>query len=145
MESKNNIEFVSDLRTVVARLVKKLRALSITAQQLSLTERSTLATLLKQGSMLPSELAAQEKITNQSMSQVLSNLLGRGYISRASSESDKRKVLISLTAEGERVIVQVRHERDEWLSKAIQQTCTEEEIILLKRAIAPLTKLVDFE
>jgi len=143
--SNKDIQLSSDLRTVVTRLVKKLRRESVTGQQLSLTERSTLALLLQHESLLPSELAAMEKITNQSMSQVLSHLLERGFIIRTNSETDKRKVMISLTEAGARTIIQVRSERDEWLAEAIKATCTDEEQELLKLAIKPLTKIVDYK
>jgi len=144
MASKPDIQLAGDLRTVVARLIKKLRKESVTGQQLSLTERSSMSLLLQHKELLPSELAAMEKITNQSMSQVLNHLLGLGYISRKASETDRRKVIISLSELGERTILQVRAERDEWLSKAISLTCSEEEVLALKQAIGPLTKLVDF-
>jgi DNA-binding MarR family transcriptional regulator len=139
-----DLQFASDLRTVVTRLVKTLRKQSVTSQQLSLTERSTLALLLQQGSLLPSELAAAEKITNQSMSQILSHLLELGLIIRTNSETDKRKVIISPSTVGEQLILQVRNERDEWLAKAIEEACTAEEQEILKKAIAALTKIVDY-
>ena len=145
MASKPDIQLASDLRTVVARLIKKLRKESVTGRQLSLTERSSMSLLLQHKELLPSELASMEKITNQSMSQVLNHLLELGYINRKASETDKRKVIISLSESGERTLLQVRAERDEWLSKAISETCSEEEVSALKRAIGPLTKLVDFE
>jgi DNA-binding MarR family transcriptional regulator len=141
----NNLEFVSDLRTVVGRLIKKLRKESSTGQQLSMTERSTLSLLYQYQAMLPSELAAMEKITNQSMSEILRHLLELGYIIRTASETDKRKVHISLSAAGEKTLLQVRNERDQWLAKAIAGTCTKEEQDLLKQAIGTLTKIVEFE
>ena len=143
MNGKN--QYASELRTVITRLIKKLRRQSISGQHLSLTERSTLALLYQHTQLLPSELAAMEKITNQSMSQILNHLLQLGYIIRTASETDKRKVIISLTQAGENVLLQVHNERDEWLTKAIEQTCTEEEKALLKQALIPLTKIVDFE
>src|ERR1700743_502407 len=103
MDNKD-LQLASELRTVITRLIKKLRKESVTGQQLSLTERSTLSLLLQQGGMLPSELAAMEKITNQSMSQILSHLFELGYIIRTNSETDKRKVIISLSPAGEKVI-----------------------------------------
>ena len=144
MASKPDIQLATELRTVVGRLIKKLRKESVTGQQLSLTERSSMALLLQHKELLPSELASMEKITNQSMSQVLNHLLEVGYINRKASETDKRKVIISLTELGERTILQVRAEREEWLLKAISETCSEEEVLVLKQAIGPLTKLVDF-
>jgi len=141
----NDHQYVSELRTAVARLGKKLRKESETSQHLSLTERSTLVLLSQHTALLPSELASMEKITNQSMSQILNHLLQLGYILRTASETDKRKVNISLTQVGENILKQVRSERDQWLSKAIEHTCTHEEKELLKQVIAPLTKIIDFE
>lgn len=138
-------QYASELRTVITRLIKKLRRQSVSGQHLSLTERSTIALLYQHTALLPSELAAMEKITNQSMSQILNHLLELGYIIRTASKTDKRKVIISLTGAGENVLLQVRNERDEWLTKAIEQTCTEDEKTLLKQALIPLTKIVDFE
>jgi len=140
-----DIQLASELRTVVTRLVKKLRKESVTGQQLSLTERSVIALLNWEKTLLPSELASMEKITSQSMSQILNNLLGLGYITKTPSETDKRKVLISLTGEGENMLLQIRHERDEWLARAISQKCTNEDEALLGKAIGILTRLVDFE
>lgn len=144
MTQYQNIQLATDLRTAVTRLVKKLRKKSVTGQHLSLTERSVLAQL-QHGSLLPSELASAEKITNQSMSQILSHLLSLDYISRKISETDKRKVLISITGKGEKTIKQVRHERDEWLARAINENCTDAEELLLKQAMVILTKVVNFE
>ena len=140
-----DLEFISDLRTVVTRLIKKLRKKSITGQQFSLTQRSTMALLLQNGSLLPSELAAMEKITNQSMSQILNHLLELGMIVRTDSKTDKRKVMISLSDLGQNTIIKMRSERDEWLTEALKETCTPEEQEILKRAVGPLTKLVDYK
>ena len=95
--------------------------------------------------MLPNELAAMEKITNQSISQILNHLAELGYIKRRLSKEDKRKSFISLTAKGSLVINQVRNEKDNWLYQAITTSCTAEEIAALKKALTPLKKLVDFE
>ena len=145
MDNSSDLQFVSDLRTAIARLIKKLRKESPTGLQLSLTERSTMALLYQNKAMLPSELAATEMITNQSMSQVLNHLSELGYIVRLVSETDKRKVNISLSEEGESTLLRFRHERDEWLLKTIKAACTPEEQDVLKQAIGPLTKLIDFK
>ncbi len=79
------------------------------------------------------------------MSQILNHLLKLNYISRTVSVEDKRKIIITLTAEGERILLQVRNERDEWLTRAIEATCSKHEQELLKQAIIPLTKVIDFE
>ncbi len=43
------------------------------------------------------------------------------------------------------VVYQVRNERDEWIHKALKETCTAEERQLIERALAPLTRLIDYE
>jgi len=145
MNVKTDIDFATELRTAVARLTKKLRKQSPTGLQLSLTERSTMALLQQHSGLLPSELAAMEMITNQSMSQVLNHLFELGYITRTISATDKRKINISLSKDGQDTLIKFRHERDEWLAKAIGELCTPEEQVLLKQVIVPLTKLVDFK
>jgi DNA-binding MarR family transcriptional regulator len=145
MTEQKDTLLASELRTVVTRLIKKLRKQSSTAAQLSLTERSTIALLDQHGELLPNELAAMEKITTQSMSQILSKLQEMDLIKRRISETDKRKAIITLSDLGRTMLYQVRNERDEWLNKALEATCTAEEKALLKKVIGPLTKLVDFD
>jgi len=145
MANEQNLQLASDLRTVLTRLIKKLRSKSETGGKLSLTERSTIGLLDLHKELLPSELAAMEKITTQSMSQILNHLFELGYITRRISTTDKRKSIITLSKAGQNVLHKVRNERDEWLNKALKETCTAKELEVLQRAITPLTKLVDFD
>lgn len=143
MIKNKDLQLASDLRNAVTRLTKKLRKESPTGLKLSVTERSTLALLQQHQSLLPNELAAMEMITGQSMSQVLNHLFELGYITRTVSDTDKRKINISLSPLGEQTLQRVRYERDEWLASTIAETCSPEEQELLKQALAPLGKLVD--
>jgi DNA-binding MarR family transcriptional regulator len=145
MAKQSDIELISDIRTTITRLVKKLRKHTVTGMTLSLTERSVLGLLNEERELLPNELAAREKITNQSMSQILNHLDELGYITRRILKEDKRKSLISLSAKGTTAINQLRNEKDTWLHEAIKNSCTAEEILILKKALVPLKKLVDFE
>ena len=132
------------MRTTITRLVKKLRKHSVTGMALSLTERSVMGLLYNEGELLPNELAAKEKITSQSMSQILNHLAELGYINRRSSKEDKRKSFISLSSKGIKAINQLRDEKDTWLNEALTNSCTAQEITILKKALVPLKKLVDF-
>jgi DNA-binding MarR family transcriptional regulator len=145
MNDKNTRQLASELRNTITRLTKKLRKQSATGERLSLTERSTIALLDQYRQLLPSELAAMEHITTQSMSQVLNHLHELGLIIRTASETDKRKVIITLSAAGTELLYQVRNEREEWLNKALNQNCTPEEVDLLQKALVPLGKLVEWE
>jgi len=145
MSKLSDIQLASELRVVLTRLIRKLRKKSATGMLLSLTERSTMSLLDQHGNLLPNELAAMEKITGQSMSQILNHLSELGYITRRISREDKRKSIIALSAKGESVLKQVRNERDNWLYQAINQSCSANEIEILKKAMQPLQRLVDFE
>jgi len=145
MSSKINTELATEMRTIVTRLIKRLRKQSATGRTLSLTHRSTLALLDEHGELLPNELASMEKITNQSMSQVLAHLGELGYINRRTAIDDKRKSIVSLTKEGAAILKQVRGERDSWLYKAISCNCSDEEIEILRKAMIPLKRILEFE
>jgi DNA-binding MarR family transcriptional regulator len=141
----NALHLAAELRTVVGRLIKKIRSHSPTHGHLSLTERAVIKLLAQGQPLLPSELAAQEKVTTQSMSQILTHLDELGYITRQPSAIDKRKVLIALSAAGQAVLPAVRQEADEWLYQALQQSCTPEELASLSHTLPLLAKLVDFD
>ena len=142
---KQDAHLATDLRTFVTRMVKKLRSKASAAADLSLTERSILRLLDENKEMLPSELAAAEKITSQSVSGILSHLAELGYIIRKESKTDKRKALISLSKRGQNLLYKRTHERDEWLKKAIEQTLSVREQETLRKIIEPLSRLVEYE
>jgi len=144
MSTEKSNSIASELRPVLARLNRKLRKLSPSNTVLSQTERSVLVLLEQHDYLLSAELAVLEKITPQSMGALLNHLAELKLISKTASENDKRKVHISISDTGKEMLEQVRHERDEWLGKAIAEVCTEQEQLILKEAIGPLTKLVNF-
>ena len=135
----------TELRTVVTRLVKKLRAHSPSREQLSLTERSVVRLLDQHPHLLPSELAAHEKVTTQAMSQILGRLTERGYVTRQPSATDGRKVHVAIAAAGRQLLQAARQERDEWLHGALQARCSAAELATLRAALPVLNKLVDSE
>ncbi len=106
----------------------------------SITERTTLSYLSRESALYPSELAEINKIKKQSMSQVLNRLEGAKMIRRVISKEDKRKVAISLTALGKKMVEQSRYERDEWLAGAMQSVLQEKEMRILEAAIPLLEK-----
>jgi len=135
----------TELRTVVTRLVKKLRAHSPTREKLSLTERSVVRLLDQHPHLLPSELAEMEKVTTQSMSQILRHLAEGGYIERRPSATDRRKVHIAISEAGRQLLQTARQERDEWLHATLAQHCSAAELAALQQALPVLTKLVASE
>jgi DNA-binding MarR family transcriptional regulator len=145
MTHLNDEQLATDLRTVVSRLMKKLRSHSSGCSPLSMTERSVIKLLDEHPMLLPGELAKREKVTSQSMSQILSHLDELGYIIRQPLETDRRTVGISLSEAGKQFLNTTRHERDEWLMNAIAQTCSADDQVVLRRALGPLNRLLDVE
>jgi DNA-binding MarR family transcriptional regulator len=143
MPEINDNELASRLRISISRLVKVIRSEVRQEELLSLTERSTLSMVYQHSNMLPSELAAKEKVTSQSMSQIINKLSLNGYIKKTPSMEDKRKVIITITSKGSEFIEIKRNKSREWLAKTITEKTTETEKEILMSAIGILTKLVD--
>lgn len=145
MSNTDDNEIAANLRVVISRLVKIIRNEIKNDELLSLTERSTLALVYQSSEILPSELAVIEKVTNQSMSQIINKLHRHGYIKKTSSKTDKRKVIITITTKGKKLVEKKGNERQEWLAKSIFEKTTQKEKEVLVNAIKVLTKLVDLK
>ena len=138
-------EIGSALRGAVSDLHKRLRKQAYSAGGLSITETFTLSYLYREGSLSPSELAEINKIRKQSMSQVLAHLEELKLIRRVVSKEDKRKVAISLSGAGEKMVEKTRYERDEWLAQAIRERLGEKEVRALEAAIPLLQQIANAE
>ncbi len=129
-------------RTTITRLIKLLRRETRNEAQLSLTERSTLGLLYPDNRMAPSEIARTEKVTTQSMSQVINHLADLQYIDRTPSDDDKRKTLLSLTPAGKDYVEQIRRDKQEWLARVLHERTNAAEKELLTRSLEILNKLM---
>lgn len=145
MKDINVNEIAENLRRVISRLLKILKNQTKNDELLSLTERSTLVSIYQYSEILPSELAVMEKVTAQSMSQIINKLLEHGFIKKTPSKTDKRKVIITITATGEKIVEKRRLEKQEWLAQSILEKTTQKEKELLVNAIKVLAKLDDLK
>ncbi len=134
-----DIELASALRSAVSNMHKRLRKQTHSADNLSITEVTTLSYLFRQHSLTPSELADLLKIKTQSMSQVLTRMQDLKLINRSASETDKRKTLITLTDYGKEIVEKSRYERDEWLTDTIEQHLSADE----KKQLSDSLKLIE--
>lgn len=137
-----DIEVAAALRTVIHRLVKLLRRQTHEKGSFSLTERSVMGSLYQLGEQPPSTLAQLEKVTSQSMSQIISHLDEAGMISKTASGEDKRKVLLSLSPAGRAYVEDARDRKQEWLAHALQEKVTVEEKEVLMNALKILIKII---
>jgi DNA-binding MarR family transcriptional regulator len=139
----HNSQLAPALRTVVSNLHKSLRRQMPVTGTYSMTEIETIALLLRNERMLPSELASLTRVKTQSMSQIINKLEANQVIKRTPSKTDKRKVYISLTASGKKMIERNIYERDERLGKAIEEALDKKEKELLQKAVVVLNKLLE--
>ena len=141
----NTIELSTSLRSVVSALHKGLRKQMAAAITYSMTEIETIGLLNRHNSLLPSELALLTRIKTQSMSQILKKLEEQNIIERSPSSKDKRKVYISLTPFGKKMVEKTRYDRDEWLKDAIDKLLTKSEKELIATALPALRKLAEIK
>ncbi|HEU4555324.1 MAG TPA: hypothetical protein VFS25_20920, partial [Chitinophaga sp.] len=66
-------------------------------------------------------------------------------IKRTPLADDKRKVQVSLSKEGGRVLVEIRKIRAGWLAKAMSAMLTVEEKKIMKQAANIIQRLADYE
>jgi DNA-binding MarR family transcriptional regulator len=131
----------SSLRMAVAALHKALRRQTSHISSYSMTELETISLIARKNSILASELAVLTRITTQSMSQILKKLETQGLIERRESTDDKRKMHITLTPAGAKLVKQNRYERDLYLQKRIETILTDKEVALLEKVVPILDKL----
>lgn len=136
------MDIATRFRSEMYRMVKVLRKETPNEEMLSLTERSTLALISQHTEILPGELAAIEKITTQGMSQIINHLMELGYILKTPSSEDRRKVIITLTDAGRKLVRQRQQEKQEWLSRRIGQVLNAREKQTLADAVDIMTKLI---
>jgi DNA-binding MarR family transcriptional regulator len=139
----NSTELSSSLRQAVAALHKGLRKQTSSANNYSMTELETIGHLFRSTSLLPTELAALTRITTQSMSQILTKMEKQDIIKRTPSKEDKRKVYISLTSFGKKLVHKTQYEKDEWLKDVIDKSLTDKEKELLAKILPLLNKLIE--
>jgi DNA-binding MarR family transcriptional regulator len=132
------------LRISVSRLARRLRVerlgLGETEAILSDIQLAALSALERHESMTPGELADHEKVQPPSMTRVIAVLEERGLVLRAPHATDRRQVVLTVTAEGRSLVQRVRRRRDAWLAQRLQELSPEERQIL--RAAAPVLEKI---
>ncbi|MBI1306351.1 MAG: MarR family transcriptional regulator [Bacteroidetes bacterium] len=136
-----NEELVHSLRLLISGLHKSLRKDISESTSLSLTELETISLLYRNDHMLPTELANHTKVSTPSMTQILNKLAERKYIRRKSDPEDKRKVSISLTSTGKKVIENALNNQDNELRGRIESRLTAGEIKTLMKVLPILEKI----
>ena len=128
------------LRPVLLQLNRQLRreihSLGVTGGQVSL-----LVQIKYHPGIGIRELAALERMSVPGMSKFISRLEEADLVQRAPVEGDQRRVGLTLTAAGEKVLRSVKSKRTAWLSARLRDL-DPEELEAIDVAIEPLAHLL---
>jgi DNA-binding MarR family transcriptional regulator len=87
------------------------------------------------------DLATSERVSAPAMSNHVDRLERDGLVARTPSAADRRRVGVTLTDEGQRLLRKVRSRRTAWLATHLNEL-TPGELTALDAAIEPLRKLL---
>jgi DNA-binding MarR family transcriptional regulator len=130
----------NQLRPVLLRLSRELRQ---ETEQLGVTSRQVTLLWLIRGNpgMSLRELAAEERISAPALSGHVDRLEKAGLLERARDATDRRRVGLALTYEGERLLKRVRARRTTWLADRLRDL-DDDELAAVEAAIDPLGRLL---
>jgi DNA-binding MarR family transcriptional regulator len=125
------------LQIAVGRLVRRLRQTHVPGD-LTLSEASVLSRLDRDGAATPGELASGEHVKPQAMGSTLQTLEQRALLSRAPDPGDGRRVVITITGHGRRLLTDRRTLKTHALAEAIGHLTADEQ-----RALDEAARLLD--
>jgi DNA-binding MarR family transcriptional regulator len=134
-------ELAHRLRPVLLKLARELRrevhALGVTGGQVAL-----LIQIRKHEGIGARELAELERISPAAMSGYIARLQKAGLVTRVPDETDRRRQVLALTPEAERVLRSVRSRRTAWLAERLDRL-EPEELAAIDAALEPLSRLLE--
>ncbi|MQA08894.1 MAG: MarR family transcriptional regulator [Pseudonocardiaceae bacterium] len=130
----------SQLRGLVGQLHRRLRQVDH-AGVLTPSQTAVLSELYRNGPATQANLAGSQQVRQQSMAAVLGALEQLGHIRRERDLGDGRRMLISLTEQGEQTMSGLRRHREEWLANALATEFTTEERQTLDAALPLLERI----
>jgi DNA-binding MarR family transcriptional regulator len=140
-ETKLDTVAIADrLRPILLKLSRELRReareVGVSPEQVAL-----LVAIKYEPGIGVRDLAARERVSPPAMSNHVDRLERDGLVHRTPSERDKRRVGLTLTDDGQRVLRRVRSRRTAWLSTQLQDL-TDDELAAIDAAIEPLWKVL---
>jgi DNA-binding MarR family transcriptional regulator len=90
------------------------------------------------------ELAARERVSAPAMSNHVDRLERDGLVTRTPSPNDRRRVGLTLTDEGKRLLRRVRSRRTAWLASRLG-ALDAAELAAVEAAVEPLSRLLGNE
>jgi DNA-binding MarR family transcriptional regulator len=134
------VDVADALLASVGQLVRRVRQLPGDGE-LAAPERSALARLDRDGPATSAELARAAQISPQSMGATLAALTERGLVRRGRDPADGRRVVLSLTRDGLRLLGSTRSSRSQQLTLALATEFTPTELKRLMAATPLIERL----
>ncbi|KAA2265397.1 MarR family transcriptional regulator [Solihabitans fulvus] len=129
------------VRSAVGRLYRRFRS-ERPEGGLGDAALAVLTRLHKHGPQTLTELSDHDRVSPASMSQTVNRLTSAGYAVRTRDPGDGRKVLFSVTAEGDELASAARAQRNAWLDDRLSVLSAEDRAVVA-RAAALLSGIAD--
>ena len=139
--SVESVALANDLRPVLLHLSRQLRRelapLGITGGQAAI-----LHAIRSKPGIGVRDLAVREGISTPGMTAFLDRLQAAGLVRRTRSDSDRRRVELEVTEEGQRLLRAARTRRTAWLASRLKRL-DEDEAAAVAAALTPLRRLLE--
>src|SRR5947209_992525 len=136
----DTVQIADRLRPILLRVSRELRRetreVGVSPEQVSL-----LVAIKYEPGIGLRDLAARERVSPPAMSNHVDRLERDGLVARTQSATDRRRVGLTLTDEGQRLLRKVRSRRTAWLASRLKDL-TPEQLAAIDAAIDPLSELL---
>jgi DNA-binding MarR family transcriptional regulator len=138
-QTRNNLE--RELEMSLRRLFRTLRKglNELYTDYIPSNEFAVLQTLHKNSPLMASEIANELKVSSSHITAVTDRLVGKNYIQRVRSDSDRRIVYLEITEDGKKIANEMDLIKNEYLAIKFSNLSEEE----MKLMVAASTKLLD--
>jgi DNA-binding MarR family transcriptional regulator len=137
-----NEHVAGDLRVALGRIVRRLRQ-AHEPGELTLSEVSVLSRLDRDGPATPGALAIGERVRPQAMGATLAALEQRELVARMPDPDDGRRVSMSVTDAGRRLLYDRRSASTQRMTRALAEGLSPDERRRLVEVIPLLERLAD--
>jgi DNA-binding MarR family transcriptional regulator len=136
------MEVADHLRSTLLGLSRELRRERIAG--VSPHQVTLLVSIKYSPGVTVGELAADERVSTAAMSKRVSRLERDGLVARTQNDTDRRRVGLTLTEDGQRTLRRVRSRRTAWLASRLG-ALTPSELAAVAAAAEPLARLLQRE
>jgi len=121
-----------ELRVALLRTARRMRMER--SDDITDGQYSVLHALATMGPLTPGALAERDHVQPPSMTRTVATLVEAGLVSRCEHATDRRQVVVTITAAGEREVRETKRRRDAWLARRLKDLTLAERTTLAEAA-----------